>query len=215
MTSVTPQDNWPAWLSNDLNKIESKVVWQISFKACRASVLQLVAAKSWRRNFFPMLFLWKKKRKKKKNEARKWQWQMAMNRWDLATKKWEPKHHDVLCSKHFEKVLHRLHPAEHSVHIHVHRVTHFDKFPVRISKDEALTPLPVVGPLFISPLSFHLSRALLGTWRFCLFRSVYSSFHNRLDLIKEPAFYWVFYFILPNLSVFVSSYVKIKKFCSF
>ena len=26
-----------------------------------------------------------------------------MNRWDLATKKWEPKHHDVLCSKHFEK----------------------------------------------------------------------------------------------------------------
>ena len=26
-----------------------------------------------------------------------------MNRRDLATKKWEPKHHDVLCSKHFEK----------------------------------------------------------------------------------------------------------------
>ena len=22
------------------------------------------------------------------------------------------------------------------------------------------------------------------------------SFHNRLDLIREPAFYWVFYFIL-------------------
>ena len=38
--------------------------------------------------------------KKKKNEARKRQWQMAMNRWDLATKKWEPKHHDVLCTKH-------------------------------------------------------------------------------------------------------------------
>ena len=30
-----------------------------------------------------------------------------------------------------------------------------------------------------------------------LFRSVYSSFHNRLDLIKKPAFYWVFYFISP------------------
>ena len=28
---------------------------------------------------------------------------MAMNQWELATKKWEPKHHDVLCSKHFEK----------------------------------------------------------------------------------------------------------------
>ena len=29
------------------------------------------------------------------------QWQVAMNRWDLATKKWEPKLHDVLCSKDF------------------------------------------------------------------------------------------------------------------
>ena len=62
-----------------------------------------------------------------------------------------------------------------------------EKFPIRISKDEAQTQLPVVGPLFISPLSFHLSRALLGAWRFSLFRSVYSSFHNRLDLIREPA----------------------------
>ena len=136
------------------------------------------------------------------NEARKRQWQMAMNRWDLATKKWEPKHHDVLCSKHFQKkkkMLHRSHPAEHSVwaQIHVHRVTDLERFPVRISKDEAPTLLPVVGPLFISPLSFHLSRALLGAWRFGLFRSVYSSFHNRLDLNREPAFYWVFYFISP------------------
>ena len=71
-----------------------------------------------------------------------------------------------------------------------HRVTDLDKTPVRISKDEALTPLSVVGPLFISSLLFHLSRAaLLGAWRFSLFRSVYSSFHNRLDLIREPAFY--------------------------
>ena len=99
-----------------------------------------------------------------KNEARKQQWQMAMNRWDLATKKWEPKHHDVLCSKHFEKMLCRSHPAERSVwdQIHVHRVTDLERFPVQISKDEAPTPLPVVGPLFISPLSFHLSQALLG-----------------------------------------------------
>ena len=114
-----------------------------------------------------------------------------------------------------KKMLHRSHPAEQSVwaQIHVHRVTDLKRFPVRISKDEAPTPLPVVGPSFISPLSFHLSRALLGAWRFGLFRSVYSSFHNRLDHIREPAFYWVFYF--PNLSLFVSSYVKMKKFCSF
>ena len=57
-----------------------------------------------------------------------------------------------------------------------------------------------------SPLLFHLSRALLGAWRFGLFRCVYSSFHYRLDLIREPAFYWVFYFIFPViLALFVSS----------
>ena len=78
-----------------------------------------------------------------------------------------------------------------------HRVTDLDKIPVRISKDEALKPLSVVGPLFISSLLFHRSRTLLGAWRFGLFRSVYSSFHNRLDLIREPAFYWVFYFSFP------------------
>ncbi len=98
-----------------------------------------------------------------------------------------------------------------------HRVTDLETIPVRISKDEAPTPMSVVGPLFISSLLFHLSRALLGAWRFSLFCSVYSSFHNRLDLIREPAFYWVFYFIFPNLSLFVSSYVKKrrKKLCSF
>ena len=94
-----------------------------------------------------------------------------------------------------------------------HRVTDLEKIPVPSSKDEAPTPLSVVGPLFIYSLLFHLSRTLLGAWRFGLFRCVYSSFHNRLDLIREPAFYWVFYF--PNLSMFVSSYVKMKKFCSF
>ena len=79
-----------------------------------------------------------------------------------------------------------------------HRVTDLEKKnPVRISKDETPTSLPVVGPLFISSLSFHLSRALLGAWRFSLFLSIYSSFHNRLDLIREPAFYWMFYFIFP------------------
>ena len=76
-----------------------------------------------------------------------------------------------------------------------HRVTDVEKIPVGISKDEAPTPLSVAGPLFISSLLFHLCQTLLVAWRFSLFRSVYSSFHNRLDLIREPAFYWVFYFI--------------------
>ena len=99
-----------------------------------------------------------------------------------------------------KKILHRLHPAEHSVwaQIHVHRVTGLERFPLQITKDEAPTPLPEAGPLFISPLLFHLSRALLGAWHFGLFRCVYSSFHNRLDLIREPAFSWVFYFIFSN-----------------
>ena len=47
-----------------------------------------------------------------------------------------------------------------------HRVTDLEKNPVRISKDEAPTPLSVVGPLFISSLLIHLARALLGAWRF-------------------------------------------------
>ena len=78
-----------------------------------------------------------------------------------------------------------------------HRVTDLERIPVRSSKDEAPTPLSVVGPLFISSLLFHLSRILLGAWHFSLFRSVYCSFHNRLDLIREPAFYWVYYLIFP------------------
>ena len=78
-----------------------------------------------------------------------------------------------------------------------HRVADLEKIPVRISKDETPMPLSVVGPLVISSLLFHLSLTLIGAWRFSLFRSVYSSFHNRLDLIREPAFYWVFYFIFP------------------
>ena len=88
-----------------------------------------------------------------------------------------------------------------------HRVAGLKEILVLISKDEAPTPLSVVGPLFTSSLVFHLSQALLGVWRFSLFHSIYSSFHNRLDLIREPAFYWVFYF--PKLSLF--AYVKIKK----
>ena len=105
VTFVTSrQDHWPARLSNDLNKIQSKVVWQISFKACRASVLQVVAVKWWHGVFFPCFFFFL-------NEARKRQWQVAMTRWDPATKKWEPKHHDVLCSKHFEKNASQIAPC--------------------------------------------------------------------------------------------------------
>ena len=42
-----------------------------------------------------------------------------------------------------------------------HRVTDLETIPVRISKDEAPTPLSVVGPLFISSLLFQFSRTLL------------------------------------------------------
>ena len=78
-----------------------------------------------------------------------------------------------------------------------HSVTDLEIIPVWISKDEAPTQLSVVGPLFISSLLFRLSRTLLGAWRYSLFRSLYSNFHNRLDLIRKLAFYWVFYFIFP------------------
>ena len=94
-----------------------------------------------------------------------------------------------------------------------HRVTNLEKNPVCISKDEAPTLLSVVGPLFISSLLFHLSRALLGAWRFSLFRSVQLLQqvrpHQGACLLLGVLFYF------PNLSLFVSSYVKIKKFCSF
>ena len=103
-----------------------------------------------------------------KNETRKRQWQVAMNRWDLATKKWEQ--NITMCSAQSisKKMLHRSHTAEHSVWAQIHvcrgvpRVTDSEQFPVRISKDEAPTALPVVGPLFISSLSFQLSRALFA-----------------------------------------------------
>ena len=95
-----------------------------------------------------------------------------------------------------------------------HGVTDLGKNPVRISKDEAPTPLSVVRPLFISSLLFHLSRALLGAWRFSLFRSVNSSFHNRLDLQGACLLLDVLFYF-PTLSWFVSSYVKMKKFGSF
>ena len=95
-----------------------------------------------------------------------------------------------------------------------HRVTDLEKNPVWTSKDEAPRPLLVAGPLFISSLLFHLSQALLGAWCFSLFFPVYSSFHNRLDLQGACLLLSVL-FCFPNLSFFVSSYVKMKMFCSF
>ena len=46
-----------------------------------------------------------------------------------------------------------------------HRVTDLEKIPVRISKDETPMPLPVVGPLFISSLLFHLSQPCCVAFR--------------------------------------------------
>ena len=77
-------------------------------------------------------------------------------------------------NRHFLSYRKRRHDAENHVHICAlrhsgeslqngyssHRVTDLEKTPVRISKDEAPTPLSVVGPLFISSLLSHLSRAL-------------------------------------------------------
>ena len=123
-------------------------------------------------------------------------------------------------NRHFLSYRKRRHDAENHVHLCAlrrvtlgshckmassHRVTDLEQIPVpvRISKDEAPTPLSVAGPLVISSLLFNLSRDLLGAWHFSLFRSVYSSFHNRLDLIREPTFYWVFYFIFPIYVCFI------------
>ena len=90
-------------------------------------------------------------------------------------------------NRHFLSYRKRRHDSENHVYICAlrrvtlassckmassHRVTDGGKIPVRISKDEAPTPLSVVGPLFLSSLLFHLSRALLGAWRFSLFGSV-------------------------------------------
>ena len=58
----------------------------------------------------------------------------------IATKKWERKHHDVLCSEHFggrkKKMLHRSHTAERSVWAQIHvcrgvlRVTDFGQISI-------------------------------------------------------------------------------------
>ena len=72
----------------------------------------------------------------------------------------------------------------------------FVYFPLVISSFSSLVRC-VAFRSFLLCLLFHRSRVLLGAWRFGLFRCVYSSVHYKLDLIREPAFYWVFYFIFP------------------
>ena len=78
-----------------------------------------------------------------------------------------------------------------------HRVTDLEKIPVLVSQDEAPTPWSVVMVMAFVYFLLVISSFSNLAWHFSLFRSVYSSFHNRLDLIREPAFYWVFYFIFP------------------
>ena len=133
-------------------------------------------------------------------------------------------------NRHFLSFRKGRHDAENPVHYITlgsrckmasnHRLTDLEKIPVHISKDEAPTPLPVVGPLFISSLLSHLSRTLLGAWRFSLFRSVYSRFHNRLDLMRQAAFFFILFFFgggggcfSPNLSLFHHNYLckQVKK----
>ena len=180
-------------------------------------MLQLVAVKSWQRSFLSMLFLSEKKKKKKKNKARKRQWQMAINRWDLATKKWEPKHHDVLYSKHFEKNASQIAPCW------------------AFSLGSNTCPQGNrLGNVSSSNLQGWSSDAIASSWAFVYFPLVISSF---LSLVRCVAFRSFSLCVLelsqqarphqgaclllgvllyfPNLSGFVSSYVKMKTFCSF
>ena len=117
-------------------------------------------------------------------------------------------------NRHFLSYRTRRHDAENHVHIYAHyvilgspckmasnhRVTDLEKFPVQISKDEALTPLSVVGPLFISSLLMLSFSSLVKCVAFQSFRCVYSSFHNRLDLSGSLPFIGCFIFpIYPCL----------------
>ena len=78
-----------------------------------------------------------------------------------------------------------------------HRVTGLEKNSVRISKDEAPTPLSVVGPLFISSLLFHLSRALLGAWHFSIFVLFTLAFTTGWTSSGKLPFIWCFILFSP------------------
>ena len=58
-----------------------------------------------------------------------------------------------------------------------------------------ISSFSVVGPCYFILFEPCYVRSVSHQLACGLFRCVYSSFHNRLDLIREPAFYWVFYLI--------------------
>ena len=96
-----------------------------------------------------------------------------------------------------------------------HKFTDLEIISVRISKDEAPTQLSVVGPLFISSLIFHLSRTLLGAWRFSLFRSFTLPF--TIGWTSSGSLLFIGCFILFSQFIFICFiiYKNEKKFCSF
>ena len=123
-------------------------------------------------------------------------------------------------NRHFLSYRKRRHDAENHAHYVTlgscckmassHRVTDLEKIPVRISKDEAPTPLSVVGPLFISSVSSRVRCVAFQSFSFCLLQlSQQARPHQGACLLLGVLFYF------PSLSLVVSSYVKMKKFCSF
>ena len=96
--------------------------------------------------------------------------------------------------------------------VNSHRVTDLEKNPVRISKDEAPTPLSVVGPflLVISSFSNIVRCVAFQSFSFRLLQlSQQARPHQGVCLLLGVLFQF------PNLSLVVSSYVKMKMFCSF
>ena len=94
-----------------------------------------------------------------------------------------------------------------------HRVTDLDKNPVRISKDEAPTPLSVVGPLF-PPCDFIFLEPCQGCGVSVFLVLFTPSFTTGWTSSGSLPFIGVLFYF-PSLFLFVSSYVNIKKFCSF
>ena len=68
---------------------------------------------------------------------------------------------------------------------------------ISISTLQVWNSFSVVGPCYFILFEPCYVRSVSHQLACGLFRCVYSSFQNRLDLIREPAFYWVFYLIFP------------------
>ena len=124
-------------------------------------------------------------------------------------------------NRHFLSYRKRRYDAENHVHICAYvtlrsrckmassdRVTDLEKIPVRISKNEAPTPLSVVGPLFISSLLFYFFSNLVRcvvfrSFSFCLLQpSQQARPHQGACLLLGVLFYF------HNLSLSVLSSVK-------